>query len=263
MAYNFQTFGNPITEAFYELSVDSGNSIPGLSQSEMEQWANRFSKIFIEKCKLNSQDATYGLVSLDDKDIATAAIAGAVSLALNSVTGMSSTGLVVIEGRPYTYSAINSLTLTISALDRAYSAGEGVQVGYALPTNFGKPRYLTIEGARYELQKWGTVEKITGRTFAIVNDFLILPEDLGANQNVVLHYYKKATNTLTESDTSEIYQMWDSYVIFRLVARGYRLLQDLTQAREYEQMAEEVLAAAKHQAAEADLSPHRGFVPGF
>ncbi len=279
MAYNFQTFGNVIDEAYAEASVDSGNSVAGFSQAMMEGWANRFSKIFIEKCRLKTQDDTYSFRTLSDTTLSASAASGATSLALavsNVTLGYPTSGLILLDGVPYTYSNIVTTTMTVEALDRAYSAGDTVQVGYAVPTNFGKPRSLfvgggtdmfpTIGDTRYELQKWGTESVIRPRRFSVFNDYIFLPEDITASNDVILHYYKKASNTQTSASTNEIYQMWDGYVIARLVARIHRVLNgglDNPATREYEQLALEVLSAARSQVAQEDLSINRGFVPGF
>lgn len=279
MAYNFQTFGNVIDEAYAEASVDSGNSVAGFSQTMMEGWANRFSKIFIEKCHLKTQDDTYSFRTLADDSLAASVAQGATSITLttsNVTLGWPTSGIILLDSIPYAYTNIVTTTVTVEALDRAYSAGDKIQVGYAVPPNFAKPRGLFMNGGsdtfpnlgetRYEIQKWGTYQKVMPRKYSIFNDFIFLPEDTTGTNDVTLHYYKKATNTLTSSSTNEIYQMWDGYVIARLVARIHRVLNgglENPATREYEQLALEVLAAARQQVAQEDLSINRGFVPGF
>ena len=276
MAYNFQTFGSVVDDAFAELGLDATNTVAGLSQAQMESWGNRFSKIFVEKCKLKTQEDTYSFRTLADTTIASAAASGATSLTTassQSTLSYPTSGMILLDSIPYTFSAFSSTTMTVEAVDRAYASGDTIQVGYPVPTNFGKPRSLYIDGgsdmvprispAKYELQKWGVAETVSAFHFSVFNDYIFLPKDITAASDVTLHYYKKATNTQTTSSTNEIYQMWDGYVVARLVARGHRLLRDLQAAAEYEDLAKEVLRAARQQSAEEDLSSDRRFLPSF
>lgn len=278
MAYNFQTFGNVVDDTFAELGIDANNTVAGLGQAQVESWANRYSKVFIEKVRLKTQYDTYSFRTVADTALAANAASGATSIttAVSQATlGAPTSGLIILDGIPYTYSAFSSTTMTVEALDRAFSSGDVIQFGYAVPTNFGKPvslymfggtdMYPTSSAIPLELKKWGTFDTLKDRQYAVFNDFLILPEGVQSANDVKLDYYKKAANTLTTNPdlTFEIYQMWDSYVIYRGTARGHRLLHDDNLASTYEMMAKEVLAQAKTQAGQDDLSVNRGFVPGF
>ena len=266
MAYNFSTFGNVVDDAFDEIGVDSGNSMAGLTQAEMEDWGNRFAKLFIEKCKVKSQEDTYSFRTLTDSTISAAAASAAVSLTTAStvtVLGYPTSGMILLDHIPYTFSAFTTTTMTVEALDRAYASGDTIQIGYSAPTNFGKPITLTVDGARFELQKWGRQEQIESNHFAIIDDYIFLPEAIGAALDVTLHFYTTASNTLTTASNMELYQMWDQFVVYKLAARGFRLLYYEEKAQMYENLALQVLAQARQQAAEEDMSPHRGFVPDF
>ncbi len=277
MAYNFNTFGDTVTEAYNELSVDSSTvTVPGLELTQMEKWGNRYHKEFVEKVHLKTQYDTYSFRTRGDSSISADASSGAVSLTLaDTVTtlGYPTSGMILLDGIPYTYSNFVSYTMTVEALDRAYSAGDEVRLGYAVPTNFGKPVSLYVEGGtdmvprisplRYEYQKWGIIDDIAPSFYSVFNDFIFLPRALSSSGDVTLHYYKKATNTLTTGSTMEIYQMWDAYVIFKLTARGHRLLFDQGRAQEYEALAKDVMNRAKAHVAQEDISATRGFVPGW
>jgi len=262
--YNFNTFGDVVTEAYNEMSLNSSNPVAGLGQSDMEKWANRFSKIFIEKTRLKTQDATWTFRTVADTTLASDAASGATSLSMTSATGFPTTGgLVLLDNIPYVYTAIVGTTMTVSAIARGFDAGDSMQLGYALPTNFGKPRSFFVDGALYRYAKWGVEENVEARFFSIFSTYIVLPPSMGAGSDVTVSYYKKATNTLTSTSTMEIYQMWDAYVIYRLAARGYRKLYDSGKASEYEALAREMLNAARSQIATEDDSVHRSFSPGW
>jgi len=276
MAYNFQTFGIVVDDIFAELSINASNTIAGLTQTQVESWANRDSKIFLEKVKLKSQEDTYTWRTKADDTLAAAVSSGATSLTLstsNATLDWPTSGMILLDFVPYTYSNIVTTTMTSEAVDRAFSAGDTIQLGYAVPTNFGKPRslylyggtdtYPTIGPVKLELVRWGTFNEIPQGRFAVFNDFIFLPEGITGATDVTLHFYKKATNTLTTSSTMEIYQMWDQYVIYKGVARGHRILHDDGMAQRYEELAQGVMMAAKTQVAQEDLSVHRGCVPSF
>lgn len=265
--YNFNTFGDVVTEAYNELSLNSSNPVSGLGQTDMEKWANRFSKIFVEKTRIKTQDATWTFRTVADTTLSAAPSSGDSTVAITVATGFpTGGGLVIIDGIPHVYDSIAGTTVTLNSswtLDRDYDAGDSVQLGYSLPTNFGKPRSLYIDGIGYRYTKYGVAEDIPSRYFGIFRTYLILPPAPSVDQDSTLHFYQKATNTLTDSDNMEIYQMWDAYVIYRLAARGYRKLYDSGKAAEYETLAREMLESARNQVATEDDSVHRGFTPGW
>lgn len=258
MGYSVNTFGNVVTETYDELGVDSDSGAPGLTQTEMETWANRYSAFFVEKCKMKTQESTTGYRVVADQTLSAEAAKGATTLSLTAATGMSATGLVSVGGIPMTYT-LSGTTLTVTATDKLFEAGTTVQIGYAVPTYFGKPVSLSVDDQRYELEKWGRNIKIPQRHYCVYNGYIVLPESLTADQDIILHYYKRATDTLTTGDNMNIYKMWDSFVIFKGVARGHKLLYNFSIAKEYENEAKEVLRAAKQMMAEEDISEHRGF----
>ena len=263
---NFNTFGDVVSEAFNELAIDSGNSVPGLSQANMEKWGNRFAKIFVEKVKLQTQEETYSFRTVADTTLSAAPSSGASTVTVASVTGFPASGAILIDGTPYVYDSIATLTITLNSsytLDRDYSSGDDVQLLYAVPSDYGKHRSFYVSGAPYALQKWGSSEEVSSRHFSIHENYYVLPPAMGADQDVISHYYAKATNTLTDSSSMEIYQMWDAYVIYRLAARGYRLLYDSDKGAEYDGLAREILAMAKNQIATEDNSQNLSFQPGW
>ncbi len=249
------------------MAVDSANPVPGLEQTQMEKWANRFSKIFLEKTRLKSQDGTYSFRTVADTTLSAAPSSGDGTVSITSATGYpTGGGLILIDGIPHIYDSISSLTVTLNssyALDRDYSSGDTVQLGYVIPTDMAKARSLFVSGVGHRYAKYGVSEKIPARFFSIFSTYLLLPPAPSADQDSVLHYYKKATNTLSSSSAMEIYQMWDAYVIYRLAARGHRVMYDSDKAIEYEQLAREMLDGARQQIATEDDSVHRAFVPGW
>lgn len=266
---NFQLFGDVVSDTYDELSVDSStNTVPGLSQTQMESWANRYSKIFLEKVKLRTQEETHSFLLIADTTLSAAASSGASSVAITSATGYPTTGgLIFIEGDPYEYSSISGTTVTLSGtLSRDFASGAVVQPGYALPTDFGKPRSCFVDGRQFVLQRYGDNQKLPWSRFSIYKAFSVFPESRTAGEKVILHYVAKGTNTLTSASTMEIYQMWDSYVIYRGVARGHRLLNgglETIASRQYEQLAQEALNGARQMIASEDNSLVPAFTPGW
>ncbi len=263
---NFQTLGDVISEAYNELAEDSDSSVPGLEQSQMESWANRFSKWFLEKVRLKSQEESYGFLMLADTTLSADATSGASSIALTLATDYPTTAsLVVVDSVPYLSTSRSGSTVTLTeALERDFESGDTVQPAYALPSDFGRPRNLSVEGVKYQYVRWGNNQDLLEREFTIYKGFIYFPKSRSAEDKVVLHYFSKAANTLSDTSTMEIYQMWDAYVIYRLVARGHRLLYDDQRAREYEALAQEVLMKAKTMiGTEDDSVEGNSFQPGW
>src|SRR3990167_7640014 len=112
---NFQTLGNVIQEAYDELSEDSDSQIPGLEEAQMEVWANRFSKWFLEKVRLKSQEESTTFLMLADTTLSAAASSGASSISITDATGYpTGASLVVIESIPYLTTSRSSLTITLT-----------------------------------------------------------------------------------------------------------------------------------------------------
>lgn len=274
-SYDFNTFGNVVNEAYNELSINSATiTVPGLELTQMEKWANRYSKVFLEKVKLKSSESTLSFRTIIDTELNTDSSIGDTVISLTSTiteTNASTSGMVIIDNSSaYGYSDYATTTMTLTdTLQRDYSSGDSVVFAYAMPTNFGKPRDLFINGSRYSLLKWGSKEIVSANTYSILFDvagetfYIVLPAGTSTPQDATIHFYKKASNTLTTTDSMEIYQMWDSYVIYQLAARGHRLLYDTAKANEYEALSRDVLKMARQQIAEEDLSVNRGFSPGW
>lgn len=263
---SFQTLGDAITEAYNELAEDSNSSVPGLEQEQMEKWANRFSKWFLEKVHIKSQEESYTFLMLADTTLSAAASSGASSISITDATNYPvGASLVIIESTPYLTTSRSSTTITLSeTLERAFESGGEVQPAYSLPSDFGKPRNLSVEGVQYTYVKWGVKQDLGPQEFTYYKGFLYFPKARSADDVVTLHYYAKPTNTLADTDNMEIYQMWDAYVIYRLVARGHRLLYDDQRAGEYEALAREVLMKAKTMVATEDGSlMGNAFQPGW
>ncbi len=253
---NFQTLGDVITEAYNELSESAESSVPGLGQMQMETWGNRFSKIFLEKVRLKSQEESTSFLLLADTTLSAAASSGASTISITDATNYpTGASLVIIEGVPYLTTSRSGTTITLSeTLERDFESGADVQPAYSVPSDFGKPRNLSVEGVKYTYAKWGVTNELGPQEFAIYKGFLYMPKARSADDTVTLHYFAKPTNTLADTDTMEIYLLWDAYVIYRLVARGHRLFYDNERAREYESLAQEMLMKAKTMVATEDDS---------
>ncbi len=263
---NFNTFGDVITEAFNELAENSDSSVPGFEQSQMEKWGNRYSKWFLEKVKLKSQEEGKGFLVVADTTLSSSASSGASSVSIKSATGFpTGGGLIIIDNIPHQYSSISGTTVTLTdTLARDMASGDTVQPTYAFPPDFGKLRSLYIESVRYALVRWGEAETLPSRCVTTYKGFFVLPQAGTAGDDAVLNYFAKATNTLADTTTMEIYQAWDAYVIYRLVARGHRLLYDDNRAAEYESLAQEVLMKAKQfVATEDDSQQGNMFIPSW
>lgn len=251
MSYNVNTLGDVINETYDEASID-GNTIDvsGLERTAMEKWANRFSKWFLRKTKLKSQQATHPFRTLADTSLSVEAAAGSVTLTTsvsNATLGWPTAGHVLVNGTPMAYSGFSTTSMTVAATPALFEAGATMQPGYALPTLFARPIAMFVESSPYSLQKYGVAQYPLIQHYIIYADYLFLPRAVRGAQNAILHYYKKATNVLTTGVDMDIYQQWDAYVIFKGTARIYRLLNDDVNRDDYEVQAADVLKMAKGQ----------------
>jgi len=261
--YSFDTFGNVVDEAFDELSVDGdGNSFPGLSRANMEKWANRYCKDFISRVNIKTREGTTTFTTVTDTTLSAAALSGATSLTITSATGWPSSGLAVVDGFPTTFTR-SSTTLTVSAIPRDIDSGVAVQLGYALPTDFLRPRSIWVESTEYVFAKKGDSLTVPERGVAIYGDYFVFPSSTGGDADVTVHYMKKASNTLTSASTMEIMDYFDSYVILMLCARGHRIMYDNDRGAAYELQAREVMKLAKNHFAKEDGSRNNMVVPAF
>lgn len=261
--YSFNTFGNVVDEAADEMSVDiDSTSFPGLTRTNMEKWANRYCKNFISRVDLKTQEGTYSFISVADTTLSAAAVSGALTVTITSATGWPSSGLAIIDDTPMTFTR-SSTTLTVSALIRDFDSGVDVQLAYALPSDFLRPRSMFVDGTEYIFAKRGNSLNVDARTIAMYGDYFVVPKALGADLTVTVQYTKKGSNTLSSSSTMEIMDYFDSYVIAMLAARGHRIMYDEDRALSYEKQGLEILKMAKSHFAKADGSRVRAFIPEF
>lgn len=201
-------------------------------------------------------------VTVDDTSLAAAPIAGATTVTISLATGWPSSGLCLIDGVPMSFTR-SSVTLTVPALQRAFLSGDRVQLGYALPTDFLRPRSMFVDGCEYVFSKKGNSLNVPWKSLAIYGDFLVLPPATSGNLNALIHYTKQATDTLAAASTMEIMDYFDSYVIFMLVARGHRVMYDLDRAKEYEDQAMREIKLARNFYAKENGSRLNAFIPNF
>jgi len=267
MSYNVNTLGDVINEIYDEASVDGDTiGVAGLERTAMEKWVNRWSKWFLRKTKLKSQMDTMPFRTLADTSLYAQASAGAVLLTTatsNATLGWPTSGYTLINGQPVAYSGFVTNTMTVSATSVLYEAGAMMQVGYALPTLFARPISMYVETSPYTLQKWGIAQYAGAQQYLIINDYMFLPRFSTGGQKGILHYYKKATNTLATGSDMEIYQMWDAFIIFKGTARVYRMLNDDVNRDDYENQAAEILKMAKGQVSDESDETDLAVYPDF
>lgn len=259
--YSFDTFGDVVDAAFDELTVDGdSNTYPGLTRTRMEEWGNRYRKQFLSKINIKTQEGTSTFTTVADTTLSADASSGATSLSITSATGWPASGLCIVDGIPMTFTR-SSTTLTVSALTRDFSSGDAVQLAYSVPTDFMRPRAIFISGRQYYLTRRGDTEFVTGRFISLYGDYFVLPLSTSGDLNVTIHYVKKGSNSLSASDTMDIMDLFDDYVIYKLTERGHRVMYDNDRAAEYKGLAAECLRDARSYFNSADASNVRMFLP--
>jgi len=149
--YQFNLFGTVVDEAYDEISVDGDSTVfPGLARSNMNRKANRFKDRFLSKIEIKTREKSDGFVTVADTSIASAATPddGDTTFNITLATGWPTSGLCVVDGIPMTFT-LSGTTLTVPALQRDFSAGDDVQLGYALPSDFLRPRSFFIGGREF------------------------------------------------------------------------------------------------------------------
>lgn len=228
----------------------------------MEKWANRYCKDFISRVDIKTREGATSFVTVADTTTSAAAASGDLTVTITLATGWPSSGLCLIDGYPTTFTR-SSTTLTVPALPRDFESGDIVQLAYAVPTDFMRPRSIFVEGTEYVFAKKGATASVPLRGLAIYSDYFVFPVAITGSQEVLIHYAKKGTNTLTSSSTMEIMDLFDSYVIFMLVGRGHRIMYDEDRAQSYEAQAMKEMKIARNYFAKADGTIHNAFIPGF
>lgn len=262
-SYTYNTFGDVIDEAYDILAVDGdSNTFPGLSRTNFNKFANRFNKEFIDSVRLRTQEATSTFTTVADDTIASTVASGATSITLTLGTSFPSSGLCLVDKIPMSFTRSGAV-LTVSATTREFDAGAVVQLGYAVPSDFWRAQELFVEGTAYGYQRRGDAEAVAAQSFVLYGDYIVLPEAVTGDQDVTVHYYKKPTATLATADTMDIMDMWDGYIIMKLVAHGHTIMYDNERAQQYEVMAEQQKRKARSHFARMNASNTNAFIPNW
>lgn len=261
--YVFNTFGDVIDEAYDILAVDGdSNTFPGLSRTNFNKFANRFNKEFIDSVKMRTQEKTSTFTTVADTTLSADHTSGATTFTITDSAGWPASGLAIIDGVPMTFTR-SSLTLTVAATTRNYDSGAVVQLAYAVPSDYWRTRAFFVDTAEYGYQRRGDDINVPTQHYSLYGDYFVLPVGVTASQTVINHYYKKPSDTLTSSDTMDIMEMWDNYIIYKLVAHGFSVLEDENREASFLQKAMQVKKQARAHFAKMDGSLGMAFIPGF
>ncbi len=262
-SYVYNIFGDVVDEAYDILSVDGdSNTFPGLSRVNFNKFANRFNKEFIDSVRLRTQEGTYPFITVADDTISVVASSGATTITLTLGTSFPASGLCLVDSIPMTFTRSGAV-LTVPTLTREYAAGTVVQLAYAVPTDFWRGQEMFVGTSPYKYARRGDTVGVPASSYVLYGDFFALPEATSGAGEGVFHYYKKPTATLTSTDTMDIMEMWDSYIIFKLVAHGHNVMYDNERSQQYEVMAEQVKRKARSHFARMNGSILNAFIPGF
>jgi hypothetical protein len=262
--YVYNTFGDVIDEAYDILSVDGdSNTFPGLSRTNFEKFANRFNKEFIDSVRLRTQEATTSFRTVADTSLNDAAASsGDTTITITDSTGWPASGLCLIDSVPMTFTR-SSLVLTVPALPRDFDDGDDVQLAYAIPTDYWRTTAMLVSGTPFGYARRGDDETIATQHFALYGDYFVFPKGTTADEDVTHHYYKKPTATLSTTDTMDIMNMWDNYIIYKLVAHGHGVMYDDERKAIWNNDAEITKKKARSHFARLDGSLGNQFIPGF
>lgn len=261
--YVFNTFGDVVDEAYDILAVDGdSNTFPGLARAAFNKFANRFNKEFVDSVRMRTQEATTTFTTVADTTLSADNTSGATTFTITASTGWPASGLALIDGVPTTFTR-SSLTLTVPSTTRDFSSGDSVQLAYALPSDYWRTQSMYVGTTAFGYQRRGDYQNVQEQMFVLYDDYIVFPLDTTASQNVTHQYYKKPTETLTSSDTMDIMEMWDNWLIYKLVAHGHACMYDDQRAAEWEARAAMEKKKAKSHFAKIDGSLGNAFVPGF
>lgn len=263
--YGFNLFGTAVDEAYDEISVDGDSTpFPGLARTNMNRKANRFKDRFLSKIEIKTQEESDAFVTVTDTDIASGATPdeGDTTFDITSATGWPASGLCVVDGVPMTFT-LSGTTLTVAALQRDFTAGDDVQLGYALPTKFLRPRSIHVGNTEYLMVQRGIKRDVTASTYTIIDNFFIMPLGAIGDQDVNISYIAKGTDSQGSTDTLEIMNMFDDYLVYMLASEGHRIMYDSDRAAEYKQEAKEVFLDAKEHFNREESAKNKRFLPGF
>lgn len=262
-SYVFNTFGDVIDEAYDILSVDGdSNTFPGMSRANFNKFANRFNKEFIDSVRLRTQESTSTFTTVGDTSLSGTSTAGTTTLGITSATGWPASGLALVDKIPMSFTR-SGTTLTVPTLQRDFTSGNSVQLAYAVPTDFWRAQEMYVNGVVFGYQRRGDAESVEGAHFALYGDYFVLPASTTGSQNVTVHYYKEPTLTLDSMDTMDIMEMWDNYIIYKLVAHGHNIMYDNDRSQQYDLMAEQTKRKARSHFARLDASNHNAFIPNW
>ena len=262
--YTFDTLINVVDEAYDILAVDGdSNTFPGLARANFNKFANRFSKEFVDEVRMRTQEQTHSFVTVADTTLNDAsASAGDTTVTIASSTGWPASGLCLIDNVPMTFTR-SGLVLTVSALTRDFDDGAIVQLAYAVPSDYWRTQSMIVEGVQYGYQRRGDKQNVPAQHFSLYGDYIVFPVAATGDVTVVHHYYEKPAGTLASSDTMDIMDMWDHFVIYKLVAHGHDCMYDSDRAMKYEEMAMMVKRKAKAHFARIDAGTNNRFIPDF
>lgn len=262
--YQFNTFSTVVDEAYDELSVDGDSTpFPGLSRANMERRANRFKDRFLSKIEIKTQESSDTFVTVADTTLDDAtADEGDTDITIASATGWPAAGLAVVDGYAMTFTR-SGTTLTVAALPRDFDNGATVQLGYALPSTFLRPRSLYVDGKEHILRERGDSPTVLTSTYNIIDDYFVMPLATSGGQEVIIHFVEKGEADQTSTDTLQIMKMFDDYLVYELTAVGHRVMGDLELAAEYSALANEVFRDAREHFNREESPRNKMFLPRF
>lgn len=261
--YVFNTFGDVIDEAYDILAVDGDTTtFPGLARAAFNKFANRFNKEFVDSVRLRTQEATQTFTTIADTTLSADHTSGGTTFSITSATGWPASGLCLIDGVPMTFTLAGT-TLTVSATTRGFDSGDDVQLAYAVPSDYWRTQSMFLGTTPYGYQRRGDYQNVQEQCFVLYGDFIVFPKESTGDENVTHHYYKKPTATLTSTDTMDIMEMWDNYLIYKLVAHGHGCMYDDVRKANWNAEAELIKRKARSHFARIDGSLGNQFIPGF
>ena len=122
---------------------------------------------------------------------------------------------------------------------------------------------MFVSGIPFGYQRRGDENGVQASMFALFGDFVCLPEGASGGQTVNWNYYKKPTATLSAASTMDITDMWDSFIIYRLVAHGHGCMYDEERKVVWNNDAEIIKRKARSHFARMDSSLGNAFIPAF
>lgn len=261
MNFSFSTFGSVVDEAANKMHIDiNTGTLPGADRTSLERDANRARKRFLTKVVFEHNILSHAVNTVADVQTSANVAVGATTIPVVNGSSWPTSGTLLIFGMSMSFTRSGN-NLTVAALTFTLESGTYLSLGYALPSNFIRPRSVSVDGVERDVSRKGDTANLSNGTFVIINNNLFLPFTSVSGKTIVIHYVAASPN-LTTNNVLDIADFLDDYIIYSLKEVIHEQLYEPELAMQARAKAEAILKEAWSFTQGLTDKRNQYFIPG-